>query len=66
MSVKARYEDGVFKPIEKVNDAAPGKVYQVFSDEELRDLTENLAWLRASEKSFAFWDNAEDAVYDKL
>ncbi|MGI8784299.1 MAG: toxin-antitoxin system, antitoxin component, Xre family protein [Acidobacteriota bacterium] len=66
MSVKARYESGVFKPIEEVRDAAPDKVYQVFSDEELRDLAENVAWLRASEKSFAFWDNPEDAIYDRL
>jgi hypothetical protein len=27
---------------------------------------EDLARLKASEKSFAFWDNPEDAVYDKL
>jgi cation transport regulator ChaC len=27
---------------------------------------EDLAWLRASEKSFEFWDNPEDAIYDDL
>jgi hypothetical protein len=38
----------------------------------LRDLPalifdqEDLLWLKAAEKSFAFWDNPEDAVYDKL
>jgi hypothetical protein len=29
-------------------------------------LTEDLHWLKAAEKSFEFWDNEEDAVYDKL
>jgi len=27
---------------------------------------EELAWLRASEPAFAFWDNPQDAVYDRL
>lgn len=27
---------------------------------------EDLQWLKASEKSFEFWDNPEDAVYDTL
>ena len=65
MSIKAKYVDGVFKPVEKVTDAVPGKTYRVFSDEELRELTEDLQWLKAAEKSFDFWDNEED-VYDKL
>jgi predicted DNA-binding antitoxin AbrB/MazE fold protein len=65
MSIKATYVDGVFKPIEQVTDAVPGKTYRVFS-EELRGLTEDLQWLRAAEESFAFWDNEEDAVYDNL
>jgi hypothetical protein len=25
---------------------------------------ESLAWLKASEPAFAFWDNEEDAVWD--
>jgi predicted DNA-binding antitoxin AbrB/MazE fold protein len=66
MSVKVTYRDGVFKPIEKVQDAEPGAVYTVFSEEELRDMRETLGWLKAAEKSFAFWDNKEDAVYDTL
>jgi hypothetical protein len=66
MSVQARYTNGVFKPLEKVKDAVPGKVYRVFSDEELQNLTENLHWLRAAENSFGFWNNEEDAVYDKI
>jgi predicted DNA-binding antitoxin AbrB/MazE fold protein len=66
MSVKARYTNGVFKPLEEVRDARPGKVYRVFSEEELRSLAEGVTWLKASEKSFDFWNNEEDAVYDKL
>jgi hypothetical protein len=27
---------------------------------------EDLAWLKASEQAFDFWDNSEDAVYDRL
>ena len=66
MSVKAKYSDGVFKPLEQVENATPGKVYIVFSDEELRSLTENMRWLKAAEKSFQFWDNEEDAIYDAV
>jgi predicted DNA-binding antitoxin AbrB/MazE fold protein len=66
MSVKAEYTNGVFKPLEEVQDARPGKVYRVFSEEELLSLAKDLAWLKASEKSFAFWNNAEDAIYDNL
>ncbi len=66
MSVKVEYSNGVFRPLEKVQDAAPGKTYTVFSDEELRDLTESMSWLKAAEKSFEFWNNKDDAVYDNL
>ena len=66
MSIKATYVEGVFKPIEEVKDAVPGKTYRVFSEEELRDLNEDLRWLKLAEKSFAFWDNDEDAIYDNL
>ena len=66
MSIKATYVEGVFKPIEEVKDAIPGKTYQVFSEEELRDLNEDVRWLKLAGKSFEFWDNDEDAVYDKL
>ena len=66
MSVKAEYINGIFRPLEKVPDAISGKVYRVFSEEELRSLTDNLNWLQAAEKSFEFWNNEEDAVYDNL
>ena len=66
MSIKATYVEGVFKPIEDVKGAIPGKIYELFSEEELRDLNEDLRWLKLAEKSFEFWDNDEDAVYDNL
>ena len=66
MSVRAEYVNGIFRPLEKVSDATPGKVYSVFSEEELLSLTENFTWLKAAEKSFEFWNNEEDAVYDNL
>lgn len=66
MSIKAEYVNGVFRPLEKVSDPVTGKVYRVFSEEELRSLTDNLVWLKAAEKSFEFWNNEEDGVYDNL
>ncbi len=66
MSVKVRYTNGVFEPLESVPGARPGQVYRVFSEEELRTFTEDLGWLKAAELSFDFWNNEEDAVYDKL
>lgn len=59
MSVRVTYRDGVFKPLEKVEGAAPGGVAR-------RDMRETLGWLKTTEKSFDFWSNAEDAVYDTL
>ncbi len=66
MSIKAAYKNGVFEPLERVEDAQPGKVYTVFSDEELHDLREMFGWLKAAEQSFDFWNNPADAVYDTL
>ena len=66
MSIKVEFSDGVFKPLEKVDNISPGAVYTVVSEDELRSLAEDLQWLKASEKSFEFWDNPEDAVHDNL
>ena len=44
----------------------PGEVYQVFSESELRRLVAAVPWLKAAERSFEFWENEEDAVYDGL
>ena len=66
MSIAARYEDGVFRPLEEVKEARKDKVYRVFSQEELRALRDRISWLKAAEPGFQFWDNDEDAVYDRL
>jgi hypothetical protein len=66
VSIKVAYRDGVFEPLDNVEGAEPGAIYTAFSDEELRDFLETLGWLKAAEKSFEFWDNQADAVYDTL
>ena len=66
MSIPARYENGVFRPLDEVKGAANGEVYRVFSAKELHSLHDELAWLKAAERSFEFWDNEEDAVYDNV
>ena len=66
MSIKLAYRDGVFEPVDNVEGAEPGAIYTAFSDEELRDFFETLGWLKAAEKSLEFWNNAADAVYDRL
>jgi hypothetical protein len=38
----------------------------VFSEEELHGLKDVLVWLKASERTFEFWDSEEDSVYDNL
>ena len=64
MSIKAEYKDGVFAPLEEVAGPTPGGVYHVFSERELRRLATAVSWLKASERSFEFWEHEEDAVYD--
>ena len=32
----------------------------------LKISTDGLAWSRLAEPAFQFWDNPEDAIYDKL
>jgi len=66
MSIAARYENGVFQPLEEVQQGAKGKLYRVFPEDELRGMHDELAWLKAGKRSFEFWDNEEDEVYDKL
>ena len=34
--------------------------------EHLKIFPDDLAWSRLAEPAFEFWDNPEDAVYDKL
>ena len=66
MNIRAEYKDGVFVPLQEVEHATPGEVYQVFSESELRRLAADVSWLKASERCFEFWENEEDAVYEGL
>ena len=66
MSIKVTYKDGVFEPLEGVKGVRPGQNYTVFSDEEISEIRETFGWLKAAEKSFEFWNNPADAVYDTL
>ncbi len=66
MSIKAEYRDGVFAPLQEVKKPTPGEIYEVFSEGELKRLVANVAWLKGSERSFEFWENEDDAVYDCL
>lgn len=34
--------------------------------EHLKISPDDLVWMRVAEPAFAFWDNPEDAIYDKL
>ena len=61
-----RVKVGVFVPLEEVEEPSPGEVYQVFSESELRRLEADVPCLKSSERSFGFWENEEDAVYDGL
>ena len=56
----------MFEPLDTVEGAEPGTIYTAFSDEELRDFLETVGWLKAAEKSFEFWNDPADAVYDTL
>jgi predicted DNA-binding antitoxin AbrB/MazE fold protein len=65
MTIKVTYHNGVFVPLEEVRGAHPSEGYTVFSDEGLAEIRQTLARLSAAEKSFEFWNNAADAVYDE-
>lgn len=65
MSIKVKYNDGVFTPLEEVKGARQGRRYTAFSGEQLDGMREMLAWLKTTEKSFEFWNNAADALYDE-
>lgn len=65
MSIRVTFKDGIFEPIEDVKGLRSGQACTVFSDEELRDIREAIGWLRAAEKSFEFWNDVADALYDE-
>ncbi len=66
MSIKVEYRDGVFVPLQEVEGPTPDEVCQVLSESELKRLAADALWLKGSERSFEFWENEEDAVYDSL
>lgn len=66
MSIKDEYKDGVFAPLAEVKGPTPGEVHQVFSESDLRWLATAVSWLKASERSFEFWEYEENVVYDGL
>ena len=66
MSIKVTYKNGIFEPLEDVGGVRPGQICTVLTDEELSEVLETLGWLKASEQSFEFWNNPDDAVYDTL
>jgi predicted transcriptional regulator of viral defense system len=67
--LKAIYIEGVFKPLEEVRGAVPGKTYRVFSEDELRDLNENAESAGFSRKTHLYhvragnWIREHRAVY---
>lgn len=66
MRVKVMHTNGVFLPLEQAKGVSPGRPYAVFSDEEVAEIRETLAWLEAVEKSFEFWNSPADTIFDTL
>ena len=62
MSIRVTFTNGVFEPVGHVQNVSPGQRCTVFSDEELVDFRETLAWLKAAEESFEFWNNAPGGI----
>ena len=51
--------------IEKLDIREQVRLLEVLP-QHLKLSPEDLAWTRLAEPAFAFWDNPEDAIYDKL
>jgi hypothetical protein len=65
MIIKVTYGNGVFVPAADVANVHPGQNYTVYSDQELAEIRETIG-PKIADKSFEFWDNPADAVYDNL
>jgi hypothetical protein len=65
MSIKVTYRKGVFVPVDDVTNVHPGQNYTVYSDQELAEIRETIG-PKIADKTFEFWDNSADAVYDNL
>ncbi len=55
----------ISEAIEKLDVQEQVKLLEVLP-QCLKNSPEDLAWSRLAEPAFAFWDNAEDAIYDQL
>jgi len=66
MPVRVRYVGGIFEPLDEAADLEEGRVYRALTRSDVIELLETLSSLELSERSFAFWDNPEDDVYDEL
>lgn len=61
--VNAVIENGYLKPESNLNLSKGERISLIiFKEEEL----ENIGWLKLSEKSFEFWNNKEDEVWNEL
>jgi predicted DNA-binding antitoxin AbrB/MazE fold protein len=65
MSIKVEFSNGVFKPLEKVDNLPSGGVYAALSEEELRS-HRRLAMVAGVREKLRILDNPEDAIYDTL
>ncbi|MDE0105146.1 MAG: hypothetical protein OXN89_22445 [Bryobacterales bacterium] len=66
MGPKADHGNGVFAPLQKVDEATPGEDDHVLSGSEPQKRAADVPWLKASELSFEFWDNKEDSGCDSV
>jgi hypothetical protein len=55
----------ITQAIERLDVSAQVQLLQELAT-HLKIKPEDVAWLNASEQSFDFWDNPEDAVYDRI
>ncbi len=54
------------RPRAEAVDPGLEDAYHCFSESDLKRLAAAVSWLKASARSFDFWENEEDAVYDGL
>jgi len=57
--------DEISEAIEKLDVKDQVKLLQVLP-QHLKISPDDLAWPKLAELAFAFWDNSEDAIFDKV
>lgn len=65
MSIKVTYRNGVLVPVDDITNVHPGQNYAVYSDLELAEIRETIG-PKIADKTFEFWNNPDDALYDNL